>query len=243
MEQNTFKNFIELVTFDQSLYQTEKEKTEISANVERIASALEQLEKRLGSEEEKVRHLRKDVDIRELEMKVLSEQEAKTRQRLDTVSNEKEYRALKDEIARLKQKQHDYEATLMKVWKIFEAAQKTAEEERAGFMEEKASLEKELSEKKERLAALQVILDHADQERKTKEQDVPVEWLEKYGRMRNAVMDPVVKIENNSCSVCYFMLPHHDVLRALDHELIQCKDCYRLLYQPHTTGSEASADE
>lgn len=243
MEKNSFKRFIELITFDQSLYKTEKEKQQLNNQLEDLSEQLELIEKPLQEQKDQVRYLRKDVDVKELEMKELDQQEKKASKKLDGVSNDKEYQAIKEEINQLKKKQHDYEETLMEVWSTFEAAQKELEKQEKEFTEQKENLEQDVTMKQERLVVLQGILDTAAQERKSKEDNIPEEWLAKYGRMRNAVMNPVVLIENKSCSACFHSLSDQDLLSAADQALLQCKGCYRLLYQNDTPEVEAELNE
>jgi predicted nucleic acid-binding Zn-ribbon protein len=242
MEKIFFKQFIELITFDQSLYKTEKEKKQLTQQLKEFSEQLELIEKPLQEQKDRVRHLRKDVDVKELEMKELDQQEKSASKKLDSVSNDKEYQALKQEISQLKKKQHDYEETLMQVWSSFEAAQKELEKQEKEFTEQKENLEQDVTMKQERLVRLQTTLDAAEQERKSKEKNVPEEWLEKYGRMRNAVANPVVAIESKSCSACFYSVSDQDLLSAADEKLLQCKGCYRFLYEKNIPGSEAEID-
>ncbi len=243
MERNSFGLFIDLITFDQSLYKTEKELRDVQSEIDYLTDVIEGFVATLEKGKETVRQMRKDVDIKELEMKELDEKEKQTRTRLDKAANEKDYQAFKDEISTLKKKQHDYEATLMEVWNLFENAQKEFVKKEQEVAAEKEAVEKNLQEKQSKAAELKATLDGAAQERLEKEKNVPEEWIGKYSRMRNSVENPVVTVVNGSCSACFYKIPDQDALSVNQQQLIECKGCYRFLYGDDTPEGPAQEHE
>lgn len=238
MEKVSFDLFIELITFDQSLYQIEKEVRNLQAEIELLDQNLHDLHKNLSQEKDRVGQLRKDVDLKEREMQDLDQQEKRVRERLSSVSNEREYQAIKDEINRLKKKQHDYEMILMNSWTSFESAQKEFKAHEAELEEKKQATQESLESKAARLLQAQQRLEVSRQERAVREKEIPSEWLEKYGRMRNSVTNPVVLLEKGSCSACFYKIPAQDALLVARSELIQCKGCYRFLYEREEQDSQ-----
>ena len=51
-----------------------------------------------------------------------------------------------------------------------------------------------------------------------------------YERMKGRVYDPVVPMSQDSCSVCFYGLTPRDLQMLKQNGLLQCKDCFRLLY-------------
>jgi len=230
MEKGSFELFIDLITFDQSLCKTEKTIDNLRSEIEYLNDILQTLLSDVAVKKEHVHTLRKMVDAKELEMKSLDEQEKVVRVKLSSVSNEKEYQALKNEANSLKKQQHDYEETLIEVWNTFETAQKEFEKKDQEITTKKDEVEKQLQEKQKEMEISQKSLDGSMQERSAKEKNVPEEWLEKYGRMRNSVTNPVVAVLGGSCGVCFYKIPDQDALLIKRQKLIQCKGCYRFLY-------------
>ena len=61
-------------------------------------------------------------------------------------------------------------------------------------------------------------------------QTLPDEWLGKYEHMRGRVADPVVPVQQDSCSACFYSISSRDLQTLKQGDLLQCKDCYRFLY-------------
>ena len=53
---------------------------------------------------------------------------------------------------------------------------------------------------------------------------------EKYAVMRAKVTDPVVPVIDGSCSACFYKISPQDMQLLARRKLVQCKDCFRLLY-------------
>lgn len=240
MEQSLFQKFIELINFDQSLNTTQKKKEEAQSQATFIETELAKITLQKELAHKKVHDLKKDVDAKELEMKVLDMQLQTAQERLATAHNQIEYQALKNEITKIKQKQHDFETTLLTVWNSFEVAQKECTILEKLITERQQELQDDLSIKQSIIKEQDLILAVADKQRESKVQAVPQEWLEKYNRMKYAVTNPVVKAEKGSCTACFYQLPRQDILDLQDNNLIQCKDCYRLLYQEYTEQGQES---
>jgi len=68
------------------------------------------------------------------------------------------------------------------------------------------------------------------------EQGIPAEWLEKYAMMRSKVSDPVVPALDGSCCACFYHLPSRDMIVLSRNTLIECKSCFRFIYQEPLRG-------
>jgi predicted nucleic acid-binding Zn-ribbon protein len=121
---NAFDSFIDLITFDQSLFVMEKEIQTLIQEISHLDKVLLDYAGQLQAGQTKIKTLKKEVESKEHQMKDFDEQERKSKERLAGVKNDREHQAIKEEINRLKKKQHDYESTLMIAWNSLEALEK-----------------------------------------------------------------------------------------------------------------------
>ena len=56
--------------------------------------------------------------------------------------------------------------------------------------------------------------------------------------MQSRVTDPVVPVQQGSCSACFYDITEQRLVALRRHALLQCEGCYRFLYMPETLGSE-----
>lgn len=236
MQETPFEQFIALVEVDQkinALNKSIKVLEQENAAQRHIdgshQTALDKIKQKLHDE-------RKEVDAKELEMKTLDSQEADKKKRLDTVANHKEYSSIKGEIDQLKKEQHILEDALIQAWNRLETAKKEVDVASAAYEQQhKKTLEtialndQKISEIDTQVAALIDV-------RTEKEKTVPAEWLEKYAVMRARVPDPVVPVVDGNCSACFYKISAQDLQFLNRRKLVQCKDCFRLLYLPEAQG-------
>lgn len=230
MVKNAFDSFIDLITFDQSLFVMEKEIQTLTQEVSHLEKVLLDYAAQVQAGNAKIKIFKKEVESKEHQMKDFDEQEKKSKERLAGVKNDREHQAIKEEINRLKKKQHDYESTLITAWNSLETLEKEMHKHEQELVEKKDAVQALLDAKKSRINQLEKLLQSTQPERIAKEKQVPEEWMEKYSRMRNCVPNPVVPVLHGSCTACFYNIPHQDFLLVLDHQLIECKGCYRFLY-------------
>lgn len=238
MQKNSLDLFINLIAFDQSLIKTEKEIKETIDSMALCNKEKEALSIAIQKNSEEVKALKKEVDLKELDMRTLDEKEKQCKERLAGTSNDKEYQAIKREMDMYKQQQHEDEDALVAIWNSYELAQKELDAKQKKFAEEVEEIDRLLLEKKERLEILNKIIATHSNERTSKEEGIPEEWLSLYTRMSSSVPNPVVVVENDSCTACFYKVPHQDVLTLQNGELLSCKGCYRLLYIKYEPAQE-----
>jgi predicted nucleic acid-binding Zn-ribbon protein len=232
MTQTPFEQFISLVEVDQkinglnkSIKALEKENAAHKQSEETNIAALEKIKQKLHD-------MRKEVDAKELEMKTLDSQEAEKKKRLETVGNHKEYSSIKAEIDQLKKAQHTLEDTLVQVWNQLETVKKEAENATQQYEQQHQKSQELIQHNDQKILEVNQQIAALTQERTEKEKAVPAEWIEKYGVMRARVTDPVVPVVNGSCSACFYKISAQDMQFLTHRRLVQCKDCFRLLYLP-----------
>jgi predicted nucleic acid-binding Zn-ribbon protein len=232
--------FIELVNFDQALYSKEKEIEKVQ---QEIAAAKKELQACQISLENSKKHradMRKEVDARELEMKSFDEKEKGAKQRLDGATNTREYDSAKTEIDSLHQKRQELEQQLLATWKKFETAEVELEQKKKFCDEQMKAKDSIIEDKMKQEAALRNALEEQQKIRKEKEKGVPEEWRDKYAAMRTKVQNPVVPIDHDSCTACFYKVSQKDIIELRKGKLLVCRDCFRFLFDP--TALERAAE-
>lgn len=242
MNGTPFEQFIALVQVDQKINALNKSIVSLEKKNKDNHIQEEQHQKSLEAVKEKLHEMRKEVDSQELEMKILDQQESEKKNKLDNVANHKEYQLLKSEIDKLKQDQHNLEENLMTAWNQLENAKKEFDNAQKTFDEQVADLKQDTQKNKEQIEIIQQDIGKIGIERSQKETGLPEEWLEKYAVMRARVSDPVVPVIDGSCSACFYKISVQDMHDLKRRKLLQCKDCFRLLYLEGVHTTEKSAE-
>jgi len=225
-----FQKFIDLVTFDQSLVKIErdiKKYQEIEQSI--ILAITHEQDKFLESKHAKAQ-ARKAVDEKELFMKVLDEKATQLKKKLETVASQREAKSLEKEIAALHEEQSLHEQELMNLWNKSENLEKN-------FQAKQLEHDAAIAQLHEQIIANQLEqkkIQHDNvlllQERQEKEKNIPQEWLTSYANMQGRVNNPVVPVVNDACDGCFYSITPKDLQVLRQNKLLQCKDCYRLLY-------------
>ena len=240
MNSQPFKRFIDLITFDQQIHAAQQEikslEKDIASYEHDIKGKLVELEKVKASTQK----AKKEVDAKELEMKSLDEKEKEAQRKLESAQDHKEYVSLKKEIEHLKAKQHEFEDILVAAWHQFETWEKEYKHKQTSYNESTDLLQQQVEAKKSKVAEHRSVLDRLNQEREQHIVGIPAEWLDKYAVMRSKISNPVVPVKDGHCSACYYKIPSQDLMGLRRRKLLQCKDCYRLLY---IEGAEVENDE
>ncbi|HXW86248.1 MAG TPA: hypothetical protein VEK38_02800 [Candidatus Bathyarchaeia archaeon] len=230
MSNHPFRVFIDLIALDGNILVLQQD---IATHVRRI-DVLKNEQKKYDNELEKARlsvmEAQKMVHETERDMKVLDEQEQIKKKQLEAIAHYKEYQSMKHELEYIHEEQQKQEGRVIEAWNRLETLQKLYETTKKEYTIHKDRMEHDItvlqSELQQRENQYQELL----MQRPGKEQYVPKEWLEKYGSMRSKVADPVVPIMEGLCGACYQILPEQERIRASRGSLLQCKGCYRLLY-------------
>jgi len=232
MSEQPFKTFVNLITFDQNLLNLEKKIAQLHRDIAEVQAATYRSNQQLDACKKKVHDMKKLVDESELEARMIDEREKNKKRQLETLSNYKEYQSLKNEIDALKIKQVDLEQVVIDAWSSLENAQKEYDLEKKAHDRIVSEGQAVKEDKLKTINELENNLQKLIKQRPEKEQQVPAEWLEKYAMMRSRVEDPVVPVQNGSCSACYYQVSDQDMLSLRKRKLLQCQGCYRLIYSP-----------
>jgi predicted nucleic acid-binding Zn-ribbon protein len=230
MNAHKLKNLIELVTFDQSFIDLAHKVAASQAIYKKLNLELEQLEKKLQTQVTHHDQVAQQLKDQELKMQELQDQEIHLTKLSQSVSTAQEYEAANKEIDRVKYNRNLQEQKLMQmtnkmatVQKEFQASQLVYQTEKERLIELIAVETAAVKKMEEQIAVLQ-------QDRHAKTVDIPEQWLNTYETMRGRVNNPVVPVNQDSCSACFYFMSSRDIQALRDQGLLQCKDCFRFLY-------------
>lgn len=225
-----FQTFIDLVTFDQSLVKIERDIKKSQDVQQTLLSDIERLQEDFLDIKTAKLQARKAVDEKELYMKVLDGKESDLKKKLESISNQKEYKSLEKETLGVNAERIRHEQELLLLWNKLDALDKTYEFKHKLHEEQVAKFTSEVENIKNEIVDLQNQLDVLTLQRIEKQKNVPQEWLDMYVNMKGRVPNPVVPVVNDSCDACFYSVTPRDLQMLRKNKLLQCRDCYRLLY-------------
>ncbi len=230
MNEQKLKNFIALVTFDQSLTDIAHKVQTSNSMTQKLQIQLQQLEQELEIRAHKKHEIEKQLHEQELKVKELQDQESHLIASSQSVATAQEYDAANKEIDRVKFNRDQQEQKMMQMTNKVAAAQKEYQALHETFEIEKEKLTTLIDQEKNTVKSLTDQMEQFHQERQSKLTDIPQEWLNTYETMRGRVNNPVVPVNQDSCSACFYFMAARDIQMLKNQGLLQCKDCYRFLY-------------
>jgi len=232
MSDHPFLRFIDLVNFDQKIHSLENEKKATVSEIDALKEQTKNYARDLDEMNQRIFQLKKKVDEQELEMKSLDHKEKEKKQQLDRLSDYKEYQAIKVEMETVQHMQLEQEQHVLDAWNQLENAQNSLQKKTKEHETQLQQVHEKVQELEAKFVQVSDEIATLVAERTKKEADVPAEWLEKYTMMRARVPDPVVEVFHQSCGACAQMITQQEMIRAKRGALLQCQNCFRLLYAP-----------
>ncbi|MCX5923729.1 MAG: hypothetical protein NTU89_04190 [Candidatus Dependentiae bacterium] len=230
MNNQKFQNFIDLVTFDQGFSELEKTQSVIEKTISKMNDQLLMFQKQLEQNSSKKRDIKKQLDSQELQVKSLQDQEKHQIEVSQAVSSAKEYEAANKELQNITHERNAQEQKMLQHLNKLETAEKEYNEIHHKAELEIAEINQGIEAEKLLLLNAQKQIDNLQKDRSEKLSLVPDEWLDLYENMRGRVKNPVVKVSQDSCGACFYLISSRDLQALQKYELLQCKDCYRFLY-------------
>ncbi len=242
MTENPLSKLLDLVEFDQKLVAMEREIEKLKQELAHDKKESELCQVALNCAKKYVHDSRKEVDSKELEMKSLDQEGKDKRKRLDSATNQREYDSLAREIDAVKKKQHEREEDLLDAWKNFEHAEQELASKKEYCDKKMTSLDTVIAEKMQRIEQLQGQFDGQQKAREEKKQGSKPGLLEKYDTMYKQVSNPVVPVNNASCSACFYQVTQQTLFDLRRGKLIQCTYCFRFLFYPREQAAETDPE-
>lgn len=239
MNETPFQKFIALVELDQKINTLYASIASATEHINHQNAVIAQHHSMLEKSKQKLHDLKKEVDAKELEMKSLDQQESEKKKRLESLTHYKDYNAIKAEIDQVKQLQHGLEEDLIAAWNNVDNAKKEFALMEQELQQKSKDIHVDITKNNENITQLKSEIESLQNARTPKEQSIPEEWLQKYSIMRAKVTNPVVPVNNDNCSACFYKISAQDLQLLKRCKLVQCKDCFRLLYlaQAHQSSS------
>lgn len=227
---NPFFKFIDYVNLDGQLTSTRKAFENNTLTLDRLQ--LEHDERKIIFERlrTQVHDLRKQIDEKELELKILRDRERTKRDHLESVSSPKEYTSLNNELANLERTKREHEDAIIELWQQREQTEAALAEQQKLYEQYTNDVEQQkikLASEHEQLKVQRDSLIHHLEE--TAKQVYPP-LLEQYISMKGTVPNPAVPVIDGACSACFYVITANDLTAIKRHKLVQCKECYRILF-------------
>lgn len=224
--------FIALVKFDCDHEKTTVRINELEKDIVLLQKKELEVDSILAAADNAVQELRKKINSYELAVKEFDLQIGNKKSKLESAMNPREYRAFISEIENLSVQQLAAEEHLLSSWSTLEQRKRFYDECSQSCAEQKKSIHASIAEKRNEIVAQKKVMSENNIIRIQYEQGIPEEWLTKYTSMRSRVTNPIVPVENDSCTACFYSMSEPELIKLRRRALLQCKGCYRFLYLP-----------
>lgn len=231
MSHQSLKSFIDLVTFDLRFVDIQNRKNQLLSDISTIEKQEIEERKQFELVGVKLRDIQKSVHESELHIQELSETEERLLKHLESLSSSKEYDAALKELEHCRLNRNQLEQKLLQQMNKAEIGQKDQNVFVQQHQEKLTEFTHALQAKNQELLHLQQELQGIETQRSEKVVGIPQDWIDTYEMMRGRVSNPVVPLLQESCSVCFYGVTPRDLQSIRNNYLIQCKECYRFLYE------------
>ncbi|MBS1986517.1 hypothetical protein JST99_01115 [Candidatus Dependentiae bacterium] len=224
--------FIALITFDRDYASMSAHIVALQKEITLLHAQENELDATITVSDSGIRSMKKEIDADELLIASLDQQIKEKKERLAAAMNPREHRAIMSEIDSINTQQLAAEERLLNSWTALETRKRGHDKLLLANQEQKQRIATAIAEKQQQMADEITTQATTAARRASYEQGVPEQWLEKYAAMRSRVPNPVVPIEQDSCSACFHGLSHQELVQLRRRALLECKSCYRFLYCP-----------
>lgn len=231
-----FKRFIDLVKFDQDLYERTQRNKSLLDDINKLSAQEALLTRSITNSHTNLKELTKRIADLESRSGFLQQQKNHTATKLEEVSTVKEYHSLAAEQQSLTAELNVIEEQLLHMWDEREHTRRLHDELVNQSMQELSIIRISKQERQREVDELQHSINDMLIQRPTYLTGFPQEWLDRYNQMKDRVSDPVVPVDRGACSACFHGLIGTDVALLARRVFLPCKGCYRLLYLPEVVG-------
>lgn len=223
---------IALITFDRNYEKISIRIASLEKEIALLHSQEQELANTLTTAQQLMLSIKKEIDTYDLSVKELDEQIQKKKELLAAAMSPREHRAIMAEIDALNTRQLQREEQLLTAWNTLDTRKRLYEKLAQTNEQHIRDIKTAITEKENEISAEKVLLTEGAKQRATYQQGLPAQWLEKYAAMRCRVPNPIVPIEQGSCSACFHSVSEQELVQLRRQALLQCKGCYRFLYCP-----------
>ena len=230
MSNTPYHEFIRLAKLDQQLILDLAKTDLLKSQIVELNNKVEDAAKDLALSNTMLNNLKKKIDESQLELRSIDDQLSKKNRSLQSVSSPKQYESLTHEIEAANLSKDKIENDILSWYTELDDLSNVVQIKKSDFEKFKNLADISINEKEEMVELLEKDVQKVENEWKIALSILPIEWVEKYKKMRESVKNPVVPVLSNSCSACYSGLTASELNALRHHKLINCHDCYRLLY-------------
>lgn len=172
----------------------------------------------------------KDLKNLELELQQFAEREDSVKKAISESASSKDIKILQKELLAIAKPRERIEDSLMEALNRVENANRIYKENETKVDILKSDIDNKIIEAQKNLAETQDNLAQFKNLELQMSQGIPQQWLDLYQRIRKFLKDPVSRLLGNSCSACGHTMTTHEVMTLHKLRVIQCPECYRVLY-------------
>ncbi len=226
------KKLVELQKFDEKYFQFKEQLNETPRQIEALHLAFEKKKGELNALQDKFKHAQLTRKQLELDLKGIEDSIARGNTALSQIKTNKEYTAKIGEIEGLKADISLMEEKILMamddadvIAKELEKEKVVVAEEEKKFLEQKAAMEGDMAEMKDRVAVI-------EGQRKQLIPGIDPNILRRYERiLEHKGGVAIVPVMNNVCGGCFMNITQQQINQLKMHDkLIECDMCSRFLY-------------
>ena len=229
--QQILKQLIELQKVDSELFQLERERGDLPNQVNRLDRQLEEAERSLVDEEQKIQNYQKEHGITEMDVKALEGKKERYQAQLFKVKTNREYDAVTHEIEAVEDSIGNKESYILELLDLEEETKKrlvTLKEDIEKFKSQLNGKKTELNKKQGKTEKEEAGLRNKRQAIVPKLSPQMYSTYQRIKKAKNGLA--VVPIVRNGCSGCFKKLPPQRVLEVRQmNRLYMCEVCGRIL--------------
>ncbi len=230
MIETPFSALVRLAVLDNSVLQSESQKNILKKTYtsfqEQHGSLLEQ-EASLQAQD---KNMRKQLFEAEHEVKALAGVVAKKEHQRNVVANAKEYASLEHELVQARQELATREAGLYDLFEKVEAVAALLPDQQQRILGQIQEVQHKQQVLQQQLHDLEKQLDEYNEQRAVELDRLLPEWRSKYEDLYQMMDNPIVSVVQGACAGCYYSVSVNDLAQLQRHKVLQCKECFRLLY-------------
>lgn len=229
MDKKEFKQFLDLVLFDQSLLEYEDKLDSLYHQLTQCQESSKHIHQLYSAKSHELQVLKKDLKDAEFSLENSIAEEKKIHTSHADVHDKKEYAALKKETDYIHTIQQGLEKKILSLLTTIKIVEKDVVVLEQQFQEAHNATLLQQEEYKQKIVELENAFEDAKNQIPVLRQGIPKEWISHYDRIRYEAVNPLAYMIQDTCSACFYNLTPFEAMKSKD-ELLTCKGCYRFLY-------------
>ncbi|KKR96370.1 MAG: hypothetical protein UU47_C0015G0018 [candidate division TM6 bacterium GW2011_GWE2_41_16] len=231
MEHNPFDAFIALVEFDAHITMLEHKRDTASKNQQKKQIAQQKASALLDELRAQLKRMQLDIKTQEADLAHLEKTIATKERAKNLLQSSKEIIALEREIKKLEEQRDASETRIIEMLETAEKAHLAFEQQQKSFDDQNISETKEIALLTDEIHALETEIIRYNQQRTIQLSSIEKSFLDEYEHMRKKIKNPVVPVEKDVCTACFYVLNESEKNALVHKRRLLCRGCYRLLYR------------